>query len=505
MKRNGDNGGVILTSLILASAAAAALPQLPALPREMRAAWVATVDNIDWPTKRGDSTAEAKREMLAILDKAQALHLNTIVFQVRPSADALYESSLEPWSEYLTGRQGKAPSPMWDPLAFTVHEAHLRGIQVHAWFNPYRAMSNAQKGPNSDEHISKTHPEGVVKYGDQLWMDPGDPYIRKRTEQVILDVTERYNIDGVHMDDYFYPYPVHGKDGKDVPFPDDRSYDAYLKRGGKLDRGDWRRDNVNRMVEDVYHEIKAKKPWVLFGISPFGIYRPGVPKGISAGVDEYAQLYADPLKWAKEGWIDYLTPQLYWPISQKAQAFPTLLKWWGTLMPGRHYWPGLYTDRVKANGGLAVSEILNQMKLIRGTQPPMQTVFNGNKPKTGAETGATGEMHFSFTVLAQNRQNIDQALLAGPYRLEAATPPSPWLSRGRVPSLTLRRSLGSLEVTLPAENSLQLYGVTKLVKGHWTPWSLRGPGKIGLQRDAQYAFIGIDRYGRVTAPAYRKG
>lgn len=501
----GDNGDMVLAALTLAAASSAKLPSLPPLTREMRAVWVATVDNIDWPSKRGESTAAAKKEMITIMDTAQRLHINTIIFQVRPSADALYPSKIEPWSEYLTGRQGKAPSPMWDPLAFAVHQAHLRGMQLHAWFNPYRAMSTAQKGPNSDTHISKTHPEGVVKYGKQLWMDPGDPYVRKQTEDVILDVVKRYDIDGVHMDDYFYPYPVTDSSGKDVPFPDDRSYRAYQDRGGKLDRGDWRRQNVNEMIEGVYKEIKARKPWVLFGVSPFGIYRPGIPQGIKAGVDEYAQLYADPVEWEKKGWLDYITPQLYWPISQTAQAFPVLLNWWNTInVLHRHYWPGLYTDRVKA-GGLAPQEIINEMKLIRASQPPLLTSFTSGHPATNAETGATGEAHFSYTVLAQNRENIATKLLHGLYRNEAVTPESPWLERGGRPRLKLTSVKSSPhDRTFPGDQGMEILAYTSLSRGKWQPWTVTGPGTVSMTAGRTYAFVGVDRYGRVTDPVYVK-
>src|ERR1039458_5009065 len=273
----------------------------PPVRREFRGVWVASVRNLDWPSKPGLPPSLAKAELIALLDRAAALGLNAVLLQVRPAGDALYASKIEPWSEYLTGRQGMAPVPFWDPLQFAVEQAHARGLELHAWFNPYRAKEPSAKGPLAATHIARRHPELVKKYGTQLWMDPGEPAVREQTLRVVLDVVKRYDIDGVHLDDYFYPYPERRPNGS-TDFPDDRSWKAYRKSGGKLARDDWRRANVDDLVETLHREIAKAKPWVKFGISPFQLWRPGYPESITTGLDAYATLYADSRKWFANGW-----------------------------------------------------------------------------------------------------------------------------------------------------------------------------------------------------------
>ncbi|MGE5498792.1 MAG: glycoside hydrolase family 10 protein [Syntrophothermus sp.] len=301
--------------------------EIPSASRELRAAWVATVDNIDWPSKPGLSVDEQKKEAIAILDRLKELNMNAVIFQVRPQADALYKSDLEPWSYYLTGEQGKAPEPFYDPLEFWVSEAHARGIELHAWFNPYRANHPAMKCEISPKSIVKTKPECVRKLGKAgyYWMDPSLQEVQNHSYSVIMDVVKRYDIDGVQFDDYFYPYSEYNE-GKD--FPDDESYKAYTDKGGKLSRGDWRRDNVNKFVKRVYEGIKKVKASVLFGISPFGLYRPGYPASIPSGFDQYSTLYADAKLWFNRGWVDYYSTQLYWNISNMKVSFPIHFGWW---------------------------------------------------------------------------------------------------------------------------------------------------------------------------------
>lgn len=376
--------------------------------------WVATVDNIDWPSKPGLSVSKAKAELAAIFAKAEALHLNAVVFQVRPSCDALYPSKLEPWSEYLTGRQGRAPSPLWDPLQFAIDQAHQRGIELHAWFNPYRARHFVQKGPCSDSHISNTRPDLCRQYGRFKWLDPGEPDVRAYTEAVIMDVVDRYDIDGVHLDDYFYPYPEADGDKRDIPFPDDGSYATYRATGGSLARSDWRRNNVDTLIEEIYAKVKARKRWVKFGISPFGIYRPGIPAGIRAGIDQYDTLYADCRKWLREGWCDYMVPQLYWKIAQTAQSYPKLLNWWVAQNPkGRLVAAGNFTSRLRPNEGhWPAKEILDEIRVTRNT------------------VGAGGNVHFSMKPFLEDAGRIDEALIGGPYRSAALPPAMPWLDAG---------------------------------------------------------------------------
>lgn len=384
---------------------------LPPPVREFRGVWVASVSNIDWPSRRTLTTAQAQAELLAILDRSVALNLNAVLLQVRPAADALYASKLEPWSEYLTGAQGRAPVPYWDPLEFAVREAHARGLELHAWFNPYRARNDDARSPNVKSHIANTNPSVIKKYGGFLWMDPGEKLVRDRTLAVILDVVKRYDIDGVHIDDYFYPYRVNDRRGRDVPFPDLTSWRKYTNGGGKLSRDDWRRQNVNILVEALYNGIHKTKPWVKFGISPFGIWRPGYPEQIR-GLDAYTELYADSRKWLREGWLDYFTPQLYWPTTKVEQSYPALLAWWaGENLKSRHLWPGNYTSRSGGPGRSAwsVSELLEQIRATR------------------LQAGATGNVHFSMEAMIRNQARMNDSLVAGPYNQVALVPPTPWL------------------------------------------------------------------------------
>ena len=339
----------------------------PKLQREFRGVWVATVGNSDWPSKPGLPVAEQKAELLTILNRAVQLRLNVVVFQVRPGCDALYASKIEPWSEYLTGTMGKAPSPLWDPLAFAVDEAHKRGLELHAWFNPYRAYHFNAKSPISANHVSKTKPQLVTRYGRYLWLDPGERETQDYSLSVVMDVVKRYDVDGIHFDDYFYPYAEKGADGKDLAFPDDVSWKKFGASSG-MSRDDWRRENVNVFIQRVHASIKAQKPWVKFGISPFGIWRPSNPPQIK-GYDAYSKLYADARKWLLNGWADYFVPQLYWAIEPKDQSFPVLLDWWNAQNPKQR----IMCAGVDATKGLekwAPDEIPNQIAITRKQSGP---------------------------------------------------------------------------------------------------------------------------------------
>ena len=379
----------------------------PPLEREFRAAWIATVSNIDWPSKKGLSTDEQKKELIAILDKSVELRLNAVVLQVRPACDAFYESKYEPWSEYLTGEMGKPPQPYYDPLTFAITEAHKRGLELHAWFNPYRAKVLGSKSAVATNHISKTHPELVRKYVKYLWLDPGEPQVQQHSINVIMDVVKRYDVDGIHFDDYFYPYRDNDTHGKPLDFPDERSWDRYKKSGGKLNRGDWRRENVNTFVERLYSEIKKEKSWVKFGISPFGIWKPGVPKG-TKGYDAHGILYADSVRWLTNGWVDYFAPQLYWNINAPEQSYPVLLKWWVEQnTKQRLICPGISTARV--GNTRDASEIANQIRLTR--QQP----------------GACGNIHWNFKSLLKDQKGVATLLEDEIYTEPALMPAQPWL------------------------------------------------------------------------------
>jgi uncharacterized lipoprotein YddW (UPF0748 family) len=399
----------LLLSLALALSSGNAFAADPPVPRrEFRGVWVATVGNIDWPSKPGLPAETQKAELVAILDKAVELKLNAVIFQVRPMADALYESKLEPWSEYLTGTMGKAPG--YDPLAFAVEQAHRRGLELHAWFNPYRARHPSAKSEAPADHITKGRPDLAKPYGKHFWMNPTHPDVQAHSLAIITDVVKRYDVDGVHIDDYFYPYKERDAAGAIIAFPDDDTWAKYQNAGGKLKRDDWRRDAVNTFVRRMYEEVKKTKPWVKVGISPFGIWRPGNPPGI-AGLDQFAELYADAKLWLNEGWVDYLTPQLYWPIRQEKQSFPKLLDWWAAENTRkRHLWPGLYTSRAAERAkGWEPKEIADQIEITR------------TRPDTD------GAVHFSMKALMRNTGGIADALRKV-YAEPALVPETPWLA-----------------------------------------------------------------------------
>jgi uncharacterized lipoprotein YddW (UPF0748 family) len=379
-----------------------ALVMPPSPAREFRAAWIATVGNKDWPSAPGLSVAQQKAELISLLDTAARLKLNAIVFQVRPACDAMYASSLEPWSEYLTGGQGRPPQPYYDPLAFAIEEAHKRGLELHAWFNPFRARLTLT-APAAANGISRTHPQWVRSYGEQLWLDPGDPAVRAYSLNVIMDVVRRYNVDGVQFDDYYYPYPAKNSAGVKTPFPDDATWRNYGERSG-LSRDDWRRQNVNEFIESVYQNIKAVKPWVKFGIAPFGIWQPGYPPQIK-GFNAYTTLYCDSRLWLMSGWLDYCSPQLYWPINSPGQSFPVLLNWWEKQnVRGRNLWPGLAAYSLGPK--FPAAEIGRQIQAIR-------------------QLGAGGEIFFEMKNLRDDP--VLANVIAGEYTQPALVPASPWL------------------------------------------------------------------------------
>ncbi|MFA7344443.1 MAG: family 10 glycosylhydrolase [Terrimicrobiaceae bacterium] len=345
----------ILTALALLSPARA----------EFRGAWISSVYNINFPSGSGLSAETQKAQAARLLDAARAAGINAVMLQVRPESDALYESQIEPWSRYLTGTQGRSPG--YDPLAFFIAEAKKRGIAVHAWMNPYRAAANSSQ-PRAENHISRKFPQFAYKVGGVLWMDPGSPQVRHQIVNVARDLAKRYDIAGIHIDDYFYPYP---KDGGGVyPFPDDGTYAGYRAAGGHLDKGDWRRDNVNTLVRELGEAVHSARPGVMFGASPFGIYTKGSPPDVKAGVDQYHELYSDPVKWMREGWVDYLAPQLYW-AEGGPQSFSSLLRWWRSsrINPrGVPVWPGIAVDRLSSHGWSA-SEISTQLGLEKAIAP----------------------------------------------------------------------------------------------------------------------------------------
>ena len=376
----------------------------PTVVEEFRAAWIASVANINWPSEMGLSVDEQQQQAINLLDAISAANMNAVILQIRPQADALYDSPYEPWSYYLTGTQGTPPEPFYDPLAFWVEQAHLRGLELHAWINPYRAH-HMDGGPVSEHSIVQRMTDNIYRLkNDMYWMDPTQPEVVAHSLNVIKDIVSRYDIDGLHYDDYFYPYPSYN-DGED--FPDHENYQHYVTQGGELSKADWRRAAVDDFVQQIYVSVKAIKPHVKVGISPFGIWRPNYPESIR-GFDQYEQLYADAKLWLNEGWLDYYTPQLYWNISKIPQSFPILLAWWESQnTQQRHLWPGMSSNKAATQAGQ--TEVINQIMVSRAIQ------------KT-----SSGHVFWNVKTVADNP---DFALLLANhvYNNQALVPASPWL------------------------------------------------------------------------------
>lgn len=336
--------------------------------REFRAAWIATVANIDWPSKPGLPSVQQQQEFIHQLDELQSMGCNAVIVQVRPAADALYPSKLEPWSRYLTGRQGTPPFPYYDPLEFMINETHKRNMEFHAWFNPFRALMDSKKNPNPANHVTRTHPDWIINYGGKAQLDPGIPEAREYVIRIILDVVKRYDIDGVHLDDYFYPYRIAGQEFGD--------YKSYAKYGRGTNKDDWRRGNIDLFISTLYSNIKHEKYYVKFGVSPFGVWRNASkdPRGSATrgGQTCYDDLYADILLWLEKGWVDYVMPQLYWEHGHRAAAFEILMPWWESHKYVRQVYFGLGAYRMTENKGGAwtgTHELMSQLRDIRENCP----------------------------------------------------------------------------------------------------------------------------------------
>ena len=391
----------LLIGWMLVLLVSTAMAQQVTSPREFRAAWIATLWNIDWPANKLATPQQQQTELLQMLDRATALHLNAIIFQVRPEADAFYISKYEPWSDWLTGVQGKAPNPVWDPLEFVVEESHKRGLELHAWINPYRAASR-KESVKASNHISVTKPDLVYTYDNFLWMDPGKVETNEYFFKIVKDIVTRYDIDGLHMDDYFYPYPA----GRD--FPDTATYQKYLVTGGSAKLQDWRRENINTMVKKLHLMILQEKPWVKFGISPAAIWKSGVPEGVS-GLGTYTDLYADTRRWLQAGWVDYMVPQIYWKISAPRQPFEKILNWWVQQNAGnRHIYAGCNNAAVgKGRSSWEPSEIVNQVKISRQVQ-------------------SEGVVFWSYKSLYRNTAGMADILKSESFSHPALPPMMPW-------------------------------------------------------------------------------
>lgn len=406
--------------------------------REFRAAWIATVSNIDWPSKPGLPAEQQKSEFIARLNQLQAMGCNAAIVQIRPACDAFYNSVSEPWSRYLTGKQGTPPFPYYDPLAFMIEEAHKRNMEFHAWFNPYRALVIKGKNPNPPEHVTHKHPDWLINYGSKTYLNPGLPQVREYVIGIILDVVKRYDIDAVHLDDYFYPYRIAG-----VSFGDEATYQKY---GGSFDNKDaWRRNNVDLFISVLNTNIKQIKPYVKLGVSPFGVWRNADkdPRGSNTrgGQTCYDDLYSDVVLWAKEGWIDYLAPQLYWEHGHRLVAFEVLMPWWDKLTAHRHIYYGLGVYR-----------------MLNATRPPWNSqdelLWQLKDIRTKAKT--PGAIFYSTSNFDKLSDNVSQSVAK--FNTHIALPPTmPWLDNDAPPAPTLRTEpdKGGLLLKWFGENPLQ--------------------------------------------------
>lgn len=374
---------------------------------EFRGVWVATVVNIDWPAAGLWDAEKQKKDYIRLLDLHQRNGMNAMIVQVRPAADAFYPSSLEPWSQWLTGTQGKPPYPYYDPLAFMIEETHKRGMEFHAWLNPYRAVFDLNSSSISADHITRKKPHWFLTYGEKKYFDPGNKEAQKFVVEVVRDIVKRYNVDAIHMDDYFYPYRIPGKE-----FPDEAS---YRNSGSPLRKDDWRRSNTDSIIQAISMAIRNEKRLVRFGISPFSVWRnkDADPRGSDskAGQTNYDDLYADILLWLKKGWIDYVTPQIYFEIGHDKVAFEKMVDWWSRNSYGRHVYigHGIYKALEKNPAFQRPSELPNQIKLLR-RYPTIQ-----------------GSIFYSSKVFEKNPNGWNDSLRNNYYRYPALLPPMRWI------------------------------------------------------------------------------
>lgn len=415
--------------------------------REFRGVWIATVENIDWP-KPKSTTDQQKQQLTAILDAHQRIGINAVFFQVRPAADAFYTKSTEPWSKWLNGKQGQAPDPAYDPLEFAIAEAHKRGMELHAWFNPYRATTDNKYYALAPNHITNLKPEWFFTYGGQKLFNPGLPEVREYIIHIILNVVDNYDVDGIHMDDYFYPYLVDGQTLHDE--------DAFKQYGANFtDVKDWRRHNVDTLIQTLGDSIRKHKPHVKFGVSPFGIWANKYqnPEGSEThGGSSYYENYADARKWMKEGWVDYVVPQLYWPISSRLAPYDTLLNWWSNNTFNRHLYIGMAVYRFAEHSKASLayknpSEIPTEMRDLR------------NNPRV------EGSVFFSSNSLTDNFNSFADSLHTNFYKYPALPPQMLWLDSipPNVPQNLVARPFNNgivlnWQTPLPAKDKEPVYG-----------------------------------------------
>lgn len=453
----------------------------PAIQREMRGLWIATVANIDWPTRTGLSIPQQQAELIDLLDRASAAGINAVMFHVRPAADAVYRSQYEPWASMISGVQGTDPG--YDPLDFAIIEAHARGIELHAWINPFRAGNSRDSLNLSTQHLFKTRRELTRGYGTQLWLDPGEPAIHDHVMNVVSDIVRRYDIDGIHADDYFYPYQENDAAGRLIDFPDSGS---YARSGSTLTRADWRRNNVDRFVERMYREVHVIKPNIKVGLSPFGIWRPGNPVGVN-GLDAYATIYADSRKWLQQGWVDYLAPQLYWAIGAAQQSYPALLDWWisqSTL--ARPVWPGLAAYRV--GDGFTSSEIPNQVSMTR------------------TRAAGTGHILYNANSTLKKSGGAVAASLSALYASRALVPAATWLDATPPNTPTVSAASRNVQWVAGAGETARWWIMRAHTTSGWQTRVLFGTvSSVTLSEAPDRVWLNaVDQAGNLSAPAIWK-
>lgn len=435
--------------------------------QEFRAAWVATVDNIDWPSRGNYDSEKQKAEYISLLEMHKRNGMNAVIVQIRPATDAFYPSQYEPWSQWLSGKQGRPPYPYYDPLEFMVTEAHKRGLEFHAWCNPYRAEFSIGKSSIAPTHITRIHPEWFLAYGGKRYFDPGNKDAQDHVIRVIRDVVKRYDIDAVHFDDYFYPYRIAGKE-----FPDQSSYEKY---GAGMNKEDWRRSNVDSIISKLSVAIKEEKPYCKFGISPFGVWRnndkDSLGSATRAGQTNYDDLYADVLLWLKKGWIDYVAPQIYWEIGHKAAPYEVLVDWWSKHTYGRHCYIGLGIYRAGSNAAWRDPSLLpRQINMLR-QYPEIQ-----------------GAIYFSSKSFESNPNGWSDSLRYNYYKNPALIPPMPWIDsiRPEAPVVTAQPAGNSLiTVDILAKEQptcIRAFNVYELDGENNTPVLVRSVPSAGSNR-----------------------
>jgi uncharacterized lipoprotein YddW (UPF0748 family) len=471
--------------------------------RQFRGVWVATVANIDWPSRPDLPTSVQQQEFIDLLDRHHKNGMNAIILQIRPAADAFYLSSLEPWSQWLVTNSA---IPDYDPLAFCIKEAHARGMELHAWFNPYRARFNyADSLLSHPESLEARHPEWLVTYGKNKYLNPGLPQAREHTIAVVLDVVKRYPIDGVHFDDYFYPYKIEGQ-----VFPDSATYELYRSPVQSLE--DWRRSNIDQLIQQLHDSLQRIKPHVSFGISPFGVWRniDKDPEGSStrAGQTCYDDLYADVRKWLKEGWIDYVAPQLYLPIAHERMAFETMIEWWCRNHFGKPVYIGHAAYRVNGTTDSKwrnPSELFNQYRLCQKCEAIQGNIYFSSKSFDSNPLGINDSLqtkiysHRALPPVRNQKSVVKQSLkinmTIGEKKVVAASWPTSDTLNNAVPFILkiimIRKNKGTIQTQLLNKNQVTL-------------------SKVKRNQLYQFQIEAIDKYLRViatgiTTPVRRRG